>query len=82
MTIGVSDGLMDHGGDYEQSGEHHEGDHGPFRWHSGPALGVTILVPATVAIAVPQASAHDTLLAASQNHATITRCWSLGLRPA
>jgi hypothetical protein len=79
-TIGVSGGLMDHGCDDDQPGEHHEGDHGPFRWYTGHALSVTILMPPTVTIAVPQTPAHDSLLAASQHHVTITRCWELGLQ--
>jgi|SRR5271157_5667178 len=33
----------------------------PLHWHTGPALGVTILMPPTVTVAVPQ-TPHDRLL--------------------
>jgi hypothetical protein len=77
--VGLPDGLMDHGRDYDQPGEDHEGDHGPFRRHSGAALGVAILMPPTVTIAVPQTPAHDTLLAARQKHVLLDLGGQTGL---
>lgn len=50
---------MDHGRDNDEPCEHHKRDDGPFRWQAGPTLGVAILVPPTVTVAIPQTPAHN-----------------------
>jgi hypothetical protein len=51
--------LMDHGRDYEDTGKHRECHQCPFGWHTGPALGVTILMPPAVTVVIPQTPAHE-----------------------
>ena len=68
--------LVGHGRYYDEPGEHHEGDHGPFRWHAGPALGVAILMPPTVTVAIPD----DGLLTARGTETTRSGCsWPMPL---
>ena len=63
---------MDHGRDYDEPCEHHKRDHGPFRWQTGPALSVAILMPPAVTVAIPQTPAHNGLLTVPRTARRVT----------
>jgi hypothetical protein len=71
---------MDHERDDDESCKHHKHDHDPFRWQTGPALGVAILVPLAVTVAILQTPAHNGLLTVPGTARRVTDCvpWRAG----